>query len=59
MTKSLHKPGTDNLPSGKYDEVGPRSGVVANGHKATIETGDRLPLTSKAGNKWVKSRCSS
>lgn len=56
MAKSLHKPGTDNLPSGKYAEVGPRSGVVANGHKATIETGDRLPPTSKAGNKWVKSR---
>lgn len=51
---NLLKPGTDNAPPGKYKEVGPRGGVVPNGHSATIEQGERLPPTSEAGNKWTK-----
>lgn len=50
----LYKPGEDNKPAGDYKEVGPRGGKVSGGHKATIEPGDRLPPTSKAGNKWEK-----
>lgn len=54
MAGNLHKPGTDNLPKGKYIEVGPRGGSVPKGHKATIGQGDRLPPTSTSGNKWKK-----
>lgn len=54
MTKKLHKPGTDNLPAGKYKEVGPRGGVVRKGHRATLDQGDRLPPTSQPGNRWEK-----
>lgn len=50
----LYKPGEDNKPAGKYKEVGPRGGGVSGGHNATIDKGDRLPPTSKPGNKWVK-----
>lgn len=50
----LYKPGEDNKPAGKYVEVGPRGGEVQKGHKATIDQGDRLPPTSKTGNKWEK-----
>lgn len=55
MAEKLHKPGTDNLPKGRYVEVGPRGGAVKGGHKATIGTGDRLPPTSAAGNRWKRS----
>lgn len=50
----LYKPGEDNKPAGKYVEVGPRGGAVSGGHNATIDKGDRLPPTSKSGNKWAK-----
>ncbi len=50
----LIPPGTDNEPAGKYIEVGPRGGKVNNPHKATLDSGDRLPPTSKEGNKWKK-----
>ena len=51
---NLYKPGEDNKPTGKYKEVGPKGGAVPNGHNATIGKGDRLPPTSKPGNKWTK-----
>jgi len=54
MSEDLIKPGTDNQPPGKYTEVGPRGGKVKNARHATIEEGDRLPPTSKAGNLWKK-----
>lgn len=50
----LIKPGTDNQPAGKYQEVGPLGGKVSNGRTCTIEQGDRLPPTQKKGRKWVK-----
>lgn len=28
MSDNLYKPGTDNLPKGRYVEVGPRGGFV-------------------------------
>lgn len=51
---NLHKPGTDNLPSGTYKEVGPRGGEVPNPRKVNIEQGDRLPPTQEKGRKWEK-----
>lgn len=54
MSKPLYKPGTDNLPKGHYKEVGPKGGPVSGGHHATLDSGDRLPPTSKAGNRWQK-----
>lgn len=51
---NLYKPGEDNKPAGKYKEVGPRGGNVPKGNKATIDPGDRLPPTTKPGNKWKK-----
>lgn len=53
MSKLIN-PGTDNQKPGKYIEVGSRGGNVPGGHRATIEKGDRLPPTSKPGNKWAK-----
>ncbi|QXN86305.1 YjzC family protein [Tetragenococcus halophilus] len=50
----LYKPGEDNKPAGSYKEVGPRGGDVNHGNNAKIDKGDRLPPTSKAGNKWTK-----
>lgn len=50
----LIKPGTDNEPSGKYKEVGPRGGVVKNARNVKIDAGDRLPPTQEKGNKWIK-----
>lgn len=50
----LIKPGTDNKSPGKYVEVGPRGGNVPNPREVTIDRGDRLPPTSKSGNKWTK-----
>ncbi|EKL6215035.1 YjzC family protein [Listeria monocytogenes] len=54
MGKELFKPGEDNKPAGTYKEVGPQGGNVPKGHNATIRPGDRLPPTSKSGNKWSK-----
>ena len=51
---NLIKPGTDNKPAGKYIEVGPQGGKVSNPKTATIDFGDRLPPTSKPGNKWKR-----
>ena len=50
----LIKPGTDNKPAGTYKEVGPRGGKVSNSRTVHIDKGDRLPPTSKSGNKWQK-----
>ena len=50
----LHKPGTDNLPAGKYKEVGPRGGEVTKPREVKIDKGDRLPPTQEKGRKWVK-----
>lgn len=50
----LHKPGTDNLPAGTYKEVGPRGGKISGSKQVHIDEGDRLPPTTKAGNKWLK-----
>jgi len=47
------KPGTDNQPAGKYEEVGPRGGKLK-GKTVNIDKRDRLPPTQKSGNKWVK-----
>lgn len=51
---NLIKPGTDNQQPGKYHEVGPRGGSVSKPKHATIDPGDRLPPTTKKGNKWTK-----
>lgn len=54
----LHKPGTDNLPKGKYKEVGNRGGEVRNPRVVDIDQGDRLPPTQESGRKWKKiQRC--
>lgn len=50
----LYKPGTDNLPAGKYKEVGPRGGEVQNAREVNIDKGDRLPPTQEEGNMWKK-----
>ena len=47
-----YKPGTDNLESGTYVEVGPNGSKVKNARTVTIEEGDRLPATSAKGNMW-------
>ena len=52
--KTLHKPGEDNRSSGRYIEVGPRGGSISNPRYATIQQGDRLPPTQKAGRRWKK-----
>ena len=54
MTKTLNKPGTDNLSGGSYREVGPRGGKVQNAREIRIAKGDRLPPTQEKGNRWVK-----
>lgn len=51
----LYKPGTDNLLSGKYTEVGPRGGSISDSRIVHIDRGDRLPPTHKSGNRWKKS----
>ncbi len=53
MGQYLHNPGTDNLPEGKYYEVGPRGGKLDEEHAITIDQGDRLPPTQVPGHKWV------
>lgn len=53
---NLRKPGTDNVPKGKYIERGPRGGKVDKPHRATIDPGDRLPPTSEKGHTWEKVR---
>ena len=52
---NLYKPGTDNLRSGKYTEVGPRGGSISDPRIVHIDRGDRLPPTQKSGNRWKKS----
>ncbi|MDO4680306.1 MAG: YjzC family protein [Aerococcus sp.] len=52
MRKKLYKPGQDNKPKGTYTEVGPKGGKVPKPRQATIDQGDRLPPTQKAGHKW-------
>ena len=47
------KPGADNVPPGKYREVGPRGGRIPNERIVTIDEGDRLPPTKKAGDGWL------
>lgn len=54
MAKPLFKPGEDNKPAGTYKEVGPLGGKVPKPREVTIDPGDRLPPTSKPGNKWTK-----
>lgn len=54
MPKKNIKPGTDNQPKGTYVETGPKGGKVSNPKVVKIDTGDRLPPTSKPGNKWIK-----
>ncbi len=51
---ALHSPGTDDLPAGEYQEVGPRGGKVKNAQQVTIEKGDRLPPTPVKGHKWTR-----
>lgn len=51
---ALYKPGEDNKPAGKYQEVGPRGGQVSDPRIIEIDQGDRLPPTQKPGNKWKK-----
>lgn len=50
----LKKPGQDNQKPGTYKEVGPRGGKVSDPRVVHIDSGDRLPPTSKSGNKWEK-----
>ncbi len=52
MAEELHNPGIDNLPAGKYQEVGPRGGKVPGGREIHIDKGDRLPPTKTKGHKW-------
>lgn len=54
MSNELYKPGTDNRPAGKYEEVGPRGGKVDKPRTIKIDSGDRLPPTQKKGNLWKK-----
>ena len=49
-----HKPGTDNLESGTYVEVGPTGEKLRDGRTCTIQKGDKLPATSEKGNLWKK-----
>ena len=51
---NLKKPGTDNQPSGKYKEVGPRGGQVKDSRVVKIDPGDRLPPTQEQGRKWKR-----
>ena len=50
----LYKPGEDNKPAGKYEEVGPQGGKVNKPRIIEIDKGDRLPPTQKPGRKWEK-----
>ncbi len=53
MSKII-KPGTDNQKPGQYVEVGPRGGQLIHPRVVEIGSGDRLPPTSKPGNRWQK-----
>ena len=50
----LHKPGEDNQKPGKYIETGPLGGDLSKPKVVEIDPGDRLPPTSKPGNKWKR-----
>lgn len=54
MGKQLYKPGTDNLPAGKYIEKGPRGGDIPKPRVVKIDPGDRLPPTQESGRTWQK-----
>ena len=54
MSDTLYKPGTDNVPSGEYKEVGPRGGAISDGRQVSIDSGDRLPPTQEKGRKWTR-----
>jgi len=54
MPAELAKPGESHKPAGMYHEVGPRGGKIPHGRHCKIEKGDRLPPTSKKGNRWAK-----
>ena len=51
---NLYKPGTDNVPSGEYLEVGPYGENIPNPRQVTIDYGDRLPPTQEPGNLWKR-----
>ena len=51
---NLKKPGMDNQPPGRYEEIGPRGGNVSNKRIVRIDKGDRLPPTQEKGRKWKK-----
>lgn len=55
MGKNI-KPGTDNQKPGQYTQVGPRGGLHPELPGATIDSGDRLPPTSKPGYTWTKTK---
>lgn len=48
------KPGTDNQPSGTYEERGPQGGKVPKPREVKIDPGDRLPPTQQPGRTWIK-----
>ena len=50
----LIKPGTDNMPAGKYIEVGPQGGKIKHPRIVKIDPGDRLPPTQETGHKWKR-----
>lgn len=52
MKKNLATPGTDNVEPGEWVETGPRGGKLDKPRVVHIDKGDRLPPTSKRGNKW-------
>ena len=49
--RKLYKPGEDNLPPGRYEEVGPRGGDVSGKH-VRIDSGERLPPTTQPGRRY-------
>ena len=52
MDSSIYKPGEDNKPAGRYEEVGPRGGKLPDPHIISIDRGDRLPPTQESGHRW-------
>lgn len=52
MQGTLYKPGEDNKPAGRYEEVGPRGGQLNDPRIISIDRGDRLPPTQESGHRW-------
>lgn len=50
----FHKPGTDNLPPGKYRETDRNGNYLSTGKTVKIDSGDRLPPTQKPNRGWRK-----